>query len=94
MIHMMISKSIRIPARVRSFPSYRFHHLYLTRYYHTEMEGLAYHCDIDAEPLHRYKPGGYHPLALGEVLNNGRYKIIHKLGWGGYSTTWAAKDQQ
>jgi hypothetical protein len=91
---MMISKSIRIPARVRSFPSYRFHHLYLTRYYHTKMEGLAYRCDIDAEPLHRYKPGGYHPLVLGEVLNNGRYKIIHKLGWGGYSTTWAAKDQQ
>ncbi|KAH6949462.1 kinase-like domain-containing protein [Fusarium avenaceum] len=94
MIHIMISKSTRIPARVRSFPSSRFNHLYLTRYHHTEMEGLEHRCNIDAEPLHRYKPDGYHPLALGEVLNNGRYKIIHKLGWGGYSTTWAAKDEQ
>ncbi|KAF4996624.1 hypothetical protein FGRMN_4370 [Fusarium graminum] len=37
---------------------------------------------------------GYHPLALGDILKNGRYKILHKLGWGSYSTTWAAKDQK
>lgn len=53
-----------------------------------------YYCDIDAEPLHRYQPGGYHPLALGDILKDGRYEIVHKLGWGGYSTTWAAKDQE
>lgn len=33
-------------------------------------------------------------MALGHVLHNGRYKILHKMGWGGYSTTWAAKDQE
>jgi serine/threonine-protein kinase SRPK3 len=54
----------------------------------------SYGCDIDAEPLHRYQPGGYHPLELGDVLKDGSYKILHKLGWGGYSTTWAAKDQR
>ncbi|KAF4977038.1 hypothetical protein FZEAL_6400 [Fusarium zealandicum] len=54
----------------------------------------TYHCDIDAEPLRRYRPGGYHPLGLGDILKDGRYKILHKLGWGGYSTTWAAKDQK
>ncbi|KAI0855953.1 kinase-like domain-containing protein [Xylaria cubensis] len=52
-----------------------------------------YTCDIDAEPIHRYRPGGYHPVSLGDQLKNGRYKILHKLGWGGYSTVWAARDQ-
>ena len=56
------------------------------------MAGQIYRCDIDAEPLHRYQPGGYHPLQLGDNLKDGRYKVLHKLGWGGYSTTWAAKD--
>lgn len=53
-----------------------------------------YACDIDAEPLQRYCVGGYHPLKLGDVLKQGRYKILHKVGWGGYSTTWAARDRK
>jgi serine/threonine-protein kinase SRPK3 len=53
---------------------------------------LAYTCGIDAEPLHRYRIGGYHPIALGDHFGDGRYKVLHKLGWGGYSTVWAAKD--
>ncbi|KZF25835.1 kinase-like protein [Xylona heveae TC161] len=55
-------------------------------------EYSEYICDIDAEPLHRYRPGGYHAVRLGDILNDGRYKILHKLGWGGYSTVWAARD--
>lgn len=58
---------------------------------------MAHHpyvCDIDAEPLHRYRVGGYHPLKLGDVLKQDRYKILHKVGWGGYSTTWAARDRK
>ncbi|RBA19856.1 CMGC/SRPK protein kinase [Fusarium proliferatum] len=58
------------------------------------MLAQRYRCSVDAEPLHRYEAGGYHPLALGDVLEGGRYKILHKLGWGSYSTTWAAKDQK
>ncbi len=54
--------------------------------------GQSYSCDVDAEPLQRYRKGGYHPTHLGDVLNNGRCKIMHKLGWGGYSTVWLAKD--
>ncbi|KAL8918353.1 MAG: hypothetical protein Q9172_005464 [Xanthocarpia lactea] len=50
-------------------------------------------CEIDAEPLHRYRQGGYHPTHLGDTFKNGRYKIMHKLGWGGYGTVWLAKDQ-
>lgn len=55
---------------------------------------FAHTCAIDAEPLHRYKKGGYHPTGLGDLLKDGRYKILHKLGWGGYSTVWAARDQR
>jgi hypothetical protein len=47
---------------------------------------------IDAEPLHRYHKGGYHPIHLGDSLSSGRYKILHNLGWGSYSTVWAARD--
>ena len=65
-----------------------------TRRCNSKMRTQTYCCDIDAEPLHRYGPGGYHPLGLGDVLKDGRYKILHKLGWGGYSTTWAAKDHK
>ncbi|KAI0873722.1 kinase-like domain-containing protein [Hypoxylon argillaceum] len=50
-------------------------------------------CSVDAEPIYRYQPGGYHPIKLGDQLKNGRYKILHKVGWGGYSTTWAARDR-
>ncbi|CAI6342237.1 unnamed protein product [Periconia digitata] len=57
-----------------------------------QMDQLSYYCGIDAEPLHRYGEGGYHPTLLGDVLKDGRYRILHKLGWGGYSTVWAARD--
>ncbi|KAG6261908.1 hypothetical protein E4U47_008058 [Claviceps purpurea] len=66
-------------------------------YHHVQMPGWPaqrYGGGIDAESLDRYEPGGYHPVALGDVLKNGRYKVLHKLGWGGHATTWAAKDQK
>ena len=31
---------------------------------------------------------GYHPVALGDMLYQGRYVIIQKLGWGTFSTVW------
>lgn len=55
---------------------------------------FSHTCAIDAEPLHRYKKGGYHPTGRGDLLKDGRYKILHKLGWGSYSTVWAARDQR
>jgi serine/threonine-protein kinase SRPK3 len=60
----------------------------------SQMDQHLYSSTIDAEPLHRYRQGGYHPLTLGECLKAGRYKVLHKLGWGGYSTVWAARDQR
>lgn len=52
----------------------------------------APYCEVDAEPLERYRKGGYHPIHLGDTLKDGRYKILHKLGWGGYATVWLARD--
>ena len=52
----------------------------------------ALSCEVDAEPLERYRRGGYHPTHLGDIFKDGRYKVIHKLGWGGYATVWLARD--
>ena len=60
----------------------------------SQMYQPLYFSPVDAEPLHRYRQGGFHPIALGEYLKDGRYKVLHKLGWGGYSTVWAARDQR
>ncbi|KAJ5684510.1 uncharacterized protein N7477_000855, partial [Penicillium maclennaniae] len=46
------------------------------------------------ESLSRYQSGGYHPVNLGDTFEDDRYKIHHKLGWGGFSTVWLAKDRE
>ncbi|MCJ1306138.1 hypothetical protein MMC08_008956 [Hypocenomyce scalaris] len=47
---------------------------------------------LEVEQLERYRVGGYHPLHLGDLLNGDRYRIIHKLGFGGSATIWLARD--
>jgi serine/threonine-protein kinase SRPK3 len=37
------------------------------------------------ERLETYKPGGYHPVMIGDAMHT-RYTIIDKQGFGGYST--------
>ena len=49
---------------------------------------------VDVEFLEEYVPGGYHPTLVGDTFGNSRYKVVHKLGFGGYSTIWLARDQQ
>ncbi|PKY02269.1 kinase domain-containing protein [Aspergillus campestris IBT 28561] len=46
----------------------------------------------DVEDLDRYCSGGYHPLQIGDELARGRYRLVNKLGYGGYSTIWLARD--
>lgn len=41
-----------------------------------------------------YQPGGLHPISIGDLFANGRYRIIHKLGFGGSSTTWLSRNNQ
>lgn len=45
------------------------------------------------ENVERYRPGGFHPVHLGDTLSDGRYRIIHKLGYGGFSTVWLAREE-
>ncbi|KAF8465285.1 kinase-like domain-containing protein [Kalaharituber pfeilii] len=52
----------------------------------------VYNSEVPAEDVEDYKPGGFHPLLLGERLENDRYEILHKLGFGAFGTVWLAKD--
>ena len=47
--------------------------------------------ESEEEDMSEYKPGGYHPVVIGERYLN-RYTVIQKLGWGQFSTVWLAKD--
>ncbi|KAF8466328.1 kinase-like domain-containing protein [Kalaharituber pfeilii] len=44
------------------------------------------------EWIEEYRPGGHHPVHLGDKFDNGTYKILRKLGYGAYSTVWLARD--
>lgn len=48
----------------------------------------------DEEDLEDYRPGGYHPVSIGDDFNGGRYVIVRKLGWGHFSTVWLARDNK
>ena len=43
-------------------------------------------------PDEDYVVGGYHPVAVGDVYDE-RYEVLHKLGWGVYSTVWCCWDR-
>src|SRR5260221_8648943 len=36
----------------------------------------------NAERVEEYRPGGCHPVAIGDAFAQGRYKVVHKLGFG------------
>ncbi|KAH8925198.1 kinase-like protein [Atractiella rhizophila] len=40
----------------------------------------------------REEGGGFYPVRLGESFEDGRYVVTRKLGWGGFSTVWLARD--
>lgn len=58
------------------------------------------YADEGIENEDKYKPGGYHPVTLGDVLpspsnsqsRNPRYRIMQKLGHGAFATIWLARD--
>ncbi|KAL5334094.1 kinase domain-containing protein [Aspergillus crustosus] len=53
-----------------------------------------YYPEADVENLEEYVPGGFHPTFIGNTFSSGRYTVVHKLGYGGYSTIWLARDEQ
>ncbi|KAJ3795609.1 kinase-like domain-containing protein [Lentinula aff. detonsa] len=46
----------------------------------------------NVEDAQEYQPGGLHPISIGDTFVGGRYRVIHKLGHGGSSTVWMARD--
>lgn len=46
----------------------------------------------DEEDSEDYCKGGYHPVTVGEIFKDGKYKVVRKLGWGHFSTVWLSKD--
>jgi len=52
---------------------------------------IQYNWIDGAESLENYTVGGYHPVSIGDKLHD-RYHVVDKLGFGGYSTVWLARD--
>ncbi|RDW70454.1 uncharacterized protein DSM5745_07965 [Aspergillus mulundensis] len=48
---------------------------------------------IEEQTLPSYHKKRYYPVRIGDTLND-RYRIIAKLGYGGYSTVWLARDER
>lgn len=47
---------------------------------------------IEEETLPKYSPRTFYAAKIGERLNNNRYEIVAKLGYGMTATVWLAKD--
>ncbi|KAL9056775.1 MAG: hypothetical protein Q9162_002746 [Coniocarpon cinnabarinum] len=49
-----------------------------------------------SEWAEQYCPGGFHPIDIGQVVEDGhhhRYRIVRKLGWASFSTVWLGLDE-
>lgn len=47
----------------------------------------------NVEDIEKYETGGFHPIHLNNTLKNGRYRVLHELGYRGFSTVWLARDE-
>lgn len=44
------------------------------------------------EDVHKYVPGGYHPVDIGDKI--AQYTVLHKLGSGGFATVWLVQSTE
>ncbi|KAK1778714.1 serine/threonine protein kinase [Copromyces sp. CBS 386.78] len=45
------------------------------------------------ENPNEYRPGGYHPVLIGDRIGpNGWFRVVHKLGFGAFGTVWLCQD--
>lgn len=63
-----------------------------------DIRGWSFYNDLTGEvhpheDVEDYRPGGFHPVSLGDTFQN-RYKIRNKLGFGGFGTVWMARDMK
>ena len=49
-------------------------------------------CDEEPHVLTHHSGYGYYPMTLGDQLHKGKYEVVRKLGWAGYSSVWLAKN--
>ncbi|RYP86189.1 hypothetical protein DL769_000801 [Monosporascus sp. CRB-8-3] len=57
--------------------------------------GWPYHPYINVEDIGQYRRGGLHPIRLGDFLGDSdRFRVVHKLGYGHFSTVWLCFDKQ
>jgi serine/threonine protein kinase len=54
------------------------------------IEGPPY----NLEKIGDYDQGGHHPVHLGDLIQDGRYRVIHKLGSGGFANVWLCRDTE
>lgn len=47
--------------------------------------------DDTEDIFYMYRPGGFHPVHLGDLLD-GRFEVVHKLGHGGHATVWLCQE--
>ncbi|KAI5855030.1 kinase-like domain-containing protein [Durotheca rogersii] len=48
---------------------------------------------FELEKIYDYETGGHHPVHLGDLLgSHGQYRVIHKLGHGGFANVWLCRD--
>ncbi|KAL5366226.1 kinase-like protein [Aspergillus floccosus] len=48
---------------------------------------------LEEENLPWYSPDNFYPVKIGQVFRS-RYRVVGKLGYGGYSTVWLCRDLQ
>ncbi|KAK2591041.1 hypothetical protein QQS21_011273 [Conoideocrella luteorostrata] len=87
---MQATRYLRIPFRRR--PYFGYHYTLASNL--SERYETVYVPEVDLEDFEKYTIGGYHPIVIGDSFQNGRYKIVHKLGFGGYSTIWLTRDHK
>ncbi|KFM25750.1 SRSF protein kinase 1 [Auxenochlorella protothecoides] len=58
----------------------------------TEPDSASGSYSDDQEDEEDYCKGGYHRVHIGETFKDGRYEVLHKLGWGHFSTVWMVRD--
>lgn len=46
----------------------------------------------EVEDVEGYTPGGYCPIDVGDTIHDGRFEVVHKLGYGGIATVWLCWD--
>ncbi|KAK6066408.1 serine/threonine-protein kinase SRPK3 [Seiridium cupressi] len=57
-------------------------------------EPLPEYVAAQYEDIERYRPGGFHPVHIGDYLDDDqRFVVLHKLGFGSSSTVWLCFDQ-